>query len=139
ILYRRGDKIRVYEVCLFNVTPISLVIVDLYSFVETVAAGKSEAEVIEKIAIGRISILRAAAKTYQDVLIVSSRTQYEELLALLQSKQCATDLEDRRRFAAMAFDITAEYDTAIFDYFNTNEQLPVFRKSVSPARPLRYG
>jgi len=139
ILYRRGDKLHEEEASQFNVTPIDLVIVDLYPFVETVAAGKSEAEVIEKIDIGGISLIRAAAKNYQDVLIVSSRTQYEELLALLQSKQCATDLEDRRRFAAMAFDITAEYDTAIFDYFNTNEQLPVFRKSVSPARPLRYG
>lgn len=139
ILYRRGDNTHEEEASRFNVAPIDLVIVDLYPFVETVAAGKPEAEVIEKIDIGGISLIRAAAKNYHDVLIVSSRTQYDELLTLLKEKQCTTGLDDRRRFAAMAFDVTAAYDAAIFDYFNAREQLPVFRKSFGPARPLRYG
>ncbi|HEY8510630.1 MAG TPA: bifunctional phosphoribosylaminoimidazolecarboxamide formyltransferase/IMP cyclohydrolase [Cyclobacteriaceae bacterium] len=139
ILFRRGDEIHEEEASRFNVAPIDLVIVDLYPFTETVAAGKPEPDVIEKIDIGGISLIRAAAKNYQDVLIVSSRSQYDELLALLREKQCTTTLDDRRRFAAMAFDVTASYDTAIFDYFNTKEQLAVFRKSYSPARPLRYG
>lgn len=139
ILYRRGDSVHEEEANRFNVAPIDLVIVDLYPFTETVAAGKPEADVIEKIDIGGISLIRAAAKNYHDVLIVSSRTQYDELLALLKAKQCTTDLDDRRRFAAMAFDVTAAYDAAIFEYFNTREQLPVFRKSFSPGRQLRYG
>src|SRR5690606_3743607 len=127
------------EASRFNVAPIDLVIVDLYPFTETVAAGKPEPDVIEKIDIGGISLIRAAAKNYQDVLIVSSRSQYDELLALLWEKQCTTTFDDRRGFAAMAFDVTASHDTAIFDYFNSKEQLAVFRKSYSPARPLRYG
>src|SRR5690606_33606926 len=139
ILYRRGDNTHEEEASRFNVAPIDLVIVDLYPFVETVAAGKPEAEVIEKIDIGGISLIRAAAKNYHDVLIVSSRTLYDVLLTLLKEKQCTTGLDDRRRFAAMAFDVTAAYDAAIFDYFNAREQLPVFRKSFGPARPLRYG
>src|SRR5690606_33599571 len=114
ILFRRGDEIHEEEASRFNVAPIDLVIVDLYPFTETVAAGKPEPDVIEKIDIGGISLIRAAAKNYQDVLIVSSRSQYDELLALLREKQCTTTLDDRRRFAAMAFDVTASYDTAIF-------------------------
>lgn len=139
ILYRRGDKVHEDEAARFNVAPIDLVIVDLYPFSETVAAGKPEPDVIEKIDIGGISLIRAAAKNYQDVLIVSSRTQYDELLDLLKTKQCTTTIDDRRRFAAMAFDVTAAYDAAIFEYFNTKEQLPVFRKSFGPGRQLRYG
>jgi phosphoribosylaminoimidazolecarboxamide formyltransferase/IMP cyclohydrolase len=123
----------------FKITPIDLVIVDLYPFEETVAKGGNEEEIIEKIDIGGISLIRGAAKNYNDVLIVASRSQYGELLDLLQSKNGSSDLSDRRRFAAKAFDVTSHYDTAIFNYFNTEFQIPTFKKSIQGGRTLRYG
>src|SRR5690606_13038846 len=128
ILFRREDSGHVAEAGKFNIAPIDLVIVDLYPFEETVAGGGTAEEIIEKIDIGGISLIRAAAKNYRDVLIVSSRAQYADLLSLLSQKQCSSDLEDRRTFAARAFDVSAHYDSAIFDYFNHQEGLAVFRK-----------
>ena len=139
ILFRRDDSAHAAEARAFKVEPIDLVIVDLYPFEETVAAGGVEQEIIEKIDIGGISLIRAAAKNFQDVLIVSSRTQYDSLLRLLEAKNCSSDLEDRRRFAVLAFDTSSHYDTAIFNYFNQREKLPVFRKEYRPGRQLRYG
>ena len=139
ILYRRndnGDKKQAEE---YNIAALDLVIVDLYPFEETVASGGSEKEVIEKIDIGGISLIRAAAKNFNDVLIVASRDQYADLLHLLESKQCASDLDDRRKFAAHAFDISSHYDTAIFHYFNQSAGLPRFKKSYREERTLRYG
>ena len=116
-----------------------MVIVDLYPFEETVAKGGSEEEIIEKIDIGGISLIRAAAKNFKDVIIVASRNQYEEVYQLLESKNCSTDLIDRKKFAAMAFDVTSHYDSAIFNYFNHEFQIPSYKKSIQQGRTLRYG
>jgi phosphoribosylaminoimidazolecarboxamide formyltransferase/IMP cyclohydrolase len=94
------------------------VVVDLYPFEETVASGAEEADVIEKIDIGGISLLRAAAKNFRDVLVISSRDQYAAVTELLTAKNGTTDLEDRRHYAAAAFATTSHYDTEIFQYLS---------------------
>lgn len=139
ILYRREDSVDVHQAKEFAIGPLDLVIVDLYPFEETVAKGGSEEEIIEKIDIGGISLIRAAAKNFNDVLIVSSRDQYAELLSLLESGKCSSELKDRRKFAALAFDVTSHYDTAIFNYFNQDAALPSFKRSFRQGRKLRYG
>lgn len=139
ILYRRDDEGDVKQAKEFNIAPIDLVIVDLYPFEETVAKGGSEEDIIEKIDIGGISLIRGAAKNFNDVLIVASRNQYEALAQLLEAKKCSTDIEDRKKFAAMAFDVTSHYDSAIFNYFNQEFKFPSFKKSVQQGRTLRYG
>jgi phosphoribosylaminoimidazolecarboxamide formyltransferase/IMP cyclohydrolase len=139
ILYRRDDPSDLRQSEEFKITPIDLVIVDLYPFEETVAGGGNEEEIIEKIDIGGISLIRGAAKNYNDVLIVASRSQYGELLDLLQSKNGSSELSDRRLFAAKAFDVTSHYDAAIFNYFNREFQIPTFKKSIQGGRTLRYG
>jgi phosphoribosylaminoimidazolecarboxamide formyltransferase/IMP cyclohydrolase len=139
ILYRREDAGDFKQATEYKIAPIDLVIVDLYPFEETVAKGGSEEDIIEKIDIGGISLIRGAAKNFNDVLIVSSRSQYSALLDLLTSKNCSTDVEDRKRFAAMAFDVTSHYDSAIFSYFNNTYQFPSFKKSIQKGRTLRYG
>jgi phosphoribosylaminoimidazolecarboxamide formyltransferase/IMP cyclohydrolase len=139
ILFRRDDSGHAEQAKTFNIDPIDLVIVDLYPFEETVARGGSEEDIIEKIDIGGISLIRGAAKNYNDVLIVASRNQYGEVFQLLESKSCASDLSDRKKFAAMAFDVTSHYDSAIFNYFNQEFKLPSFKKSIQGGRTLRYG
>lgn len=139
ILYRRDEEVDLKQAKDFNIAPIDLVIVDLYPFEETVEKGGREADVVEKIDIGGISLIRAAAKNFNDVLVVASRNQYGELLQLLQAKKGITDLPDRKRFAALAFDVTSHYDTAIFNYFNQEFQIPSFKQSVQKGRILRYG
>ncbi len=139
ILYRREDKGDLQQAKEFNINAIDLVIVDLYPFEETVAKGGSEDDIIEKIDIGGIALIRGAAKNFSDVLIVSSRDQYGELRALLEEKKGSTSLDDRKRFAAMAFDVTSHYDSAIFSYFNQEFKLPRFKQSFSQGRVLRYG
>lgn len=139
ILFRRDDAGDQKQAKEFNIGPLDLVIVDLYPFEETVAGGGSEEDIIEKIDIGGISLIRAAAKNFNDVLIVASRNQYPELLSVLETKKCASDLADRKRFAALAFDVTSHYDSAIFRYFNKEQGLAVYKASYSRATPLRYG
>lgn len=139
ILFRRDESGDVKQAQEFKIAPIDLVIVDLYPFEETVAKGGSEEEIVEKIDIGGISLIRGAAKNFNDVLIVSARTQYHELLALLQTKNGSSDLADRKRFAAKAFDVTSHYDSAIFRYFNQEQQLPSFKSSFQQGKVLRYG
>lgn len=139
ILYRRDNLDDIKQAEEFKIGPIDLVIVDLYPFEETVSKGGSEEEIVEKIDIGGISLIRGAAKNFKDVLIVSSRNQYGELLSLLQSKYCSTDLQDRKKFAAMSFDVTSHYDAAIFQYFNHEFDLPSFKKSLQQGKTLRYG
>ena len=139
ILFRRDDTGDVKQASEFKIAPIDLVIVDLYPFEETVAKGGSEEDIVEKIDIGGISLIRGAAKNFNDVLIVSARTQYHELLALLQTKNGSSDLADRKRFAAKAFDVTSHYDSAIFRYFNQEQQLPSFKSSFQQGKVLRYG
>lgn len=139
ILYRRdheGDQSQAAE---FEIPSIDLVIVDLYPFEETVASGAAEQDIVEKIDIGGISLIRAAAKNFKDVLIVSSREQYPALESLLREKECATDLSDRRKYAAESFDISSHYDSAIFNYFNQEEGLDKFKVSERTGKQLRYG
>jgi phosphoribosylaminoimidazolecarboxamide formyltransferase/IMP cyclohydrolase len=139
ILSRRelaGDAAQLEQ---YGIPEIDLVIVDLYPFEATVASGASEGEIIEKIDIGGISLIRAGAKNHKDVVIVGSQGQYGELLELLREQDCATTLEQRRRFAALAFGVSSHYDSAIFNWFNTAEQIPAFRASYDGGRSLRYG
>jgi phosphoribosylaminoimidazolecarboxamide formyltransferase/IMP cyclohydrolase len=139
ILYRREDAGDVRQAAEFKVDAIDLVIVDLYPFEETVARGGAEEDIIEKIDIGGISLIRGAAKNFNDVIIISSRQQYADLLQLVQEKKCSSDLSDRKRFAALAFDVTSHYDTAIFQHFNREFQIPSFKRSFQKGRTLRYG
>lgn len=117
ILYRRDDAGDLAQATQFNIPSIDLVVVDLYPFEETVASGASAEDIIEKIDIGGISLIRAGAKNFQDSLIVSSRNQYADVLNILTEKDGATDLSDRRRYAQEAFATTSHYDTAINQWF----------------------
>jgi phosphoribosylaminoimidazolecarboxamide formyltransferase/IMP cyclohydrolase len=139
ILARRENKEDAEQLSLYNIPEIDLVIVDLYPFEETVASVSDEDEIIEKIDIGGISLIRAGAKNFNDVLIVSGRNQYPALLNLLNTGNGETSLADRKHFAAEAFKITSHYDTAIFEYFNRDAKIPVFRKSINTSAGLRYG
>jgi phosphoribosylaminoimidazolecarboxamide formyltransferase / IMP cyclohydrolase len=141
ILHRRHEAGDLQEAEQHGIPPIDLVIVDLYPFEETVASGAPEQDVIEKIDIGGISLLRAAAKNFRDVLVVSSRDQYAAVTELLQAKGCTTNLEDRRHYAAAAFEATSHYDTQIFRYMAQGTELSgaALKLSEKPATPLRYG
>ena len=139
ILNRRSHENDQKQIQEFEIPEIDLVIVDLYPFEETVASGAPEQDIIEKIDIGGISLIRAAAKNFKDVLIVSSREQYSDVLNVLEEKEGETELVDRRRFAAQAFDISSNYDTAIFNYFNQEEDLERFKASERESKVLRYG
>ena len=117
ILARRdneGDQEQMKE---FEIPSIDLVIVDLYPFEQTVASGASDADIIEKIDIGGISLIRAGAKNFKDVVIVPSKAEYSVLLDILKQKGAETDIEDRKMFAERAFDVSSHYDTAIHAWF----------------------
>lgn len=139
ILGRRELDTDVAQMEQHEIPTIDLVIVDLYPFEETLASGASEEDIIEKIDIGGISLIRAAAKNYNDVVIVSSRNDYASLLNLLNEKNGFSDLSDRKTFAAKAFAMSSHYDSAIFNYFNSTEQLPVLKSSFNNGSTLRYG
>lgn len=139
ILYRRDNSSDLAQAKEHAIGPLDLVIVDLYPFEATVASGAAEGDVIEKIDIGGISLIRAGAKNFNDCLIVSSRNQYTELLQVLENSKGAPTLADRKRFAAMAFDVTSHYDSAIFNYFNEEQKIDSFKTSVQKGRSLRYG
>jgi phosphoribosylaminoimidazolecarboxamide formyltransferase/IMP cyclohydrolase len=139
ILARRGNAEDMEQVKKYNIPEIDLVIVDLYPFEQTVADTTDEDEIIEKIDIGGISLIRAAAKNFNDVMVVSGREQYPELLALLKEKKGVTTLQERKLYAAKAFKTSSNYDTAIFRYFNREAGIPAFRESIDTAYPLRYG
>ncbi|ELR72646.1 Phosphoribosylaminoimidazolecarboxamide formyltransferase [Fulvivirga imtechensis AK7] len=139
ILHRRELDADVQQAGQYEIPSIDLVIVDLYPFEETVASGAEEQDIIEKIDIGGISLIRAAAKNFKDVLIVSSREQYGAIENILKDKGCATDLSDRKLFAAKAFDISSHYDSAIFNYFNQNDEVSSFKQSIRHKQVLRYG
>ncbi|MDR3180529.1 MAG: bifunctional phosphoribosylaminoimidazolecarboxamide formyltransferase/IMP cyclohydrolase [Prevotellaceae bacterium] len=134
--YREEDMAQLAQ---YHIHPFDLVIVDLYPFEGAVRERKSEQEIIEKIDVGGVSLIRAAAKNYEEVLVVSSRNQYGELLELLKTKKGETNLTDRKRFAAKAFQVSSHYDTLIFNYFNETENLPVFQQHITDHKPLRYG
>lgn len=139
ILGRRDLPQDQQEMQQYHIPEFDLVMVDLYPFEKTVADGHQEADIIEKIDIGGISLIRAAAKNFNDVLIVPAAAHYQELISILKTKGAETDLEDRRRFATYAFAVSSHYDTAIFNYFNQTQQLPVFKQSFIESQTLRYG
>jgi phosphoribosylaminoimidazolecarboxamide formyltransferase/IMP cyclohydrolase len=137
ILHRRHEPGDLAQAQQHGIPPIDLVVVDLYPFEETVASGAPEADVIEKIDIGGIALLRAAAKNYRDVLVVSSRDQYEAVTELLEKTNGQPTLEDRRQYAAAAFAATSHYDTEIFKYVSQGTSLE--GGSQGPSSVLRYG
>lgn len=139
ILYRREDQGDLSQAEEFEIPAIDLVIVDLYPFEETVASGAAEQDIIEKIDIGGISLIRAAAKNFKDVTIIASRDQYGELEERLKNNGGGTTLADRKYFAAKAFQVSSHYDTHIFNYFNQNEEIPALKVSENNAKALRYG
>ncbi|PGH37958.1 MAG: bifunctional phosphoribosylaminoimidazolecarboxamide formyltransferase/IMP cyclohydrolase PurH [Candidatus Nephrothrix sp. EaCA] len=138
ILQRRNESQDASEAAQYKISAIDMVIVDLYPFEETAAKGGSQEEIIEKIDIGGISLIRAAAKNFNDVFVVSSSAQYEKALSVLQTKE-GTELSDRLYFAALAFDVSSHYDTAIFSYLKKDQNITRFKVSAGAHRTLRYG
>ena len=138
ILSRRDLSTDNEQLEAYEIPEIDLVIVDLYPFEATVAAGADEPTTIEKIDIGGISLIRAAAKNFKDVVIVASQEQYEPLLSLLNEKGAQTTVEERRWFAKEAFAVSSNYDSAIFNYFDGNEKSS-FRFAENNQKVLRYG
>jgi phosphoribosylaminoimidazolecarboxamide formyltransferase/IMP cyclohydrolase len=138
ILSRREFDSDVAQLEEYDIPEIDLVIVDLYPFEDTVASGAEHADIIEKIDIGGISLIRAAAKNYKDVVIIPSRDQYLPFLNVLTKKQGATSIEDRKSFAKDAFNVSSHYDTHIFNYFR-GEDDSVLKQSIQESSVLRYG
>ena len=139
ILNRQNNETDSEEMAKFQIPQIDAVIVDLYPFEKTVASNASEADIIEKIDIGGIALIRAAAKNFEDTVCVSSMEDYAEFLKLISENNGALTLEDRKRFAAKSFLVSSHYDTAIFNYFNATEKLPVLKLSETKGQELRYG
>lgn len=137
ILNRQDHEGDVAEMESFEIPQLDLVIVDLYPFEKTVASGAPEQDIIEKIDIGGISLIRAAAKNFKDTVIVSSMEQYDAFLSMITEGNGSTSLAQRKKLAAKAFNISSHYDTAIFNYFNEDET--VYKASEQQAKTLRYG
>ncbi len=138
ILCRRENGIDIEQISEYEIPEIDLVIVDLYPFEETVALGADEQSIIEKIDIGGISLIRAAAKNFKDVVIIASQTQYEPFLDLIEEKGAQTTIEDRKWFAKEAFAVSSGYDSAIFNWFDAEEG-SYLRYTENNAKHLRYG
>ncbi len=138
ILYRRDETGDLDQVAQYDIPTIDLVIVDLYPFAQTVASGASEQDIIEKIDIGGISLIRAAAKNFNDVIIVASQAQYQPLLDVITENGASTTLKERKFFAKEAFAVSSGYDSAIFNYFDANDG-SYFRAADDNAKVLRYG
>ncbi|GGD13925.1 bifunctional phosphoribosylaminoimidazolecarboxamide formyltransferase/IMP cyclohydrolase [Hyunsoonleella pacifica] len=139
ILNRQNHDGDVAELAEYEIPQIDVVIVDLYPFEKTVASGASNQDIIEKIDIGGISLIRAAAKNYADVICISSVDDYNEFLELISINNGTISEEDRKRFAAKAFNVSSHYDTAIFNYFNQNNKETVLKLSETKGKVLRYG
>lgn len=139
ILNRREHNGDVAEIAEYEIPEIDLVIVDLYPFEATVASGASDEDIIEKIDIGGISLIRAAAKNFNDVVIIASKADYTPLLNILEEKNGETEIEDRKLFAGKAFNVSSGYDSAIFNYFNKNNEIPSIKLSHNGGETLRYG
>jgi phosphoribosylaminoimidazolecarboxamide formyltransferase/IMP cyclohydrolase len=137
ILNRQDHKGDVAEMKEYNIPQLDLVIVDLYPFEKTVASGASEEEIVEKIDIGGISLIRASAKNFKDTFTVSSMEQYDDFLEILSEGKGETSMKQRKKFASKSFNISSHYDTAIFNYFNEDEV--VFKASETTSKVLRYG
>ncbi len=138
ILSRRDHEEDQAQTAAYEIPDLDLVIVDLYPFEATVASGASHTDIIEKIDIGGISLIRAAAKNYNDVVIIPSQKQYESFLSIITASHEGTSLEERKVFATYAFEVSSHYDTHIFNYFNQGQR-DVFKASISDATVLRYG
>lgn len=139
ILGRRELQEDLDQLGQYDIPQLDIVVVDLYPFEKTVAEGASQQAIIEKIDIGGISLIRAAAKNYKDVLCVASMEDYAPLLSLLEAKGGQTDLEDRQEFATRAFQVSSHYDAAIFNYFNRSGASRALKISEPEGRVLRYG
>ena len=139
ILNRRDNTTDCQQVQQYAIPSIDLVIVDLYPFVDTVASGASDAEIIEKIDIGGISLIRAAAKNYNDVIIVASKAQYAPLAQLLKENGAKSNIEQRRWFAKEAFAVSSSYDSSIFSYFDGEEKPSALRIAIDDSKIMRYG
>ncbi|MEI7725444.1 MAG: bifunctional phosphoribosylaminoimidazolecarboxamide formyltransferase/IMP cyclohydrolase [Bacteroidota bacterium] len=139
ILWRRDQLSDVGDIEKYEIPSVDLVIVDLYPFEQTVASTSNEAEIIEKIDIGGISLIRAAAKNFAHVVVVPSAGSYQMLLDILSKNNGYTTLSDRRFFAAQAFNISSHYDTEIFNYFNRRESIQAFKQSILTPYAMRYG
>ena len=139
ILWRRNQLSDADDVEKYEIPSVDLVVVDLYPFEKTVATTNNEEEIIEKIDIGGISLIRAAAKNYAHVAIVPSADSYEPFLDILATNNGTTSLSNRRQFAARAFNISSHYDSEIFNYFNRKELIPSFKTSILTSVPMRYG
>ncbi len=139
ILARRENKQDLEQLVQYEIPEIDLVIVDLYPFEETVKSTKEEQAIIEKIDIGGVSLIRAAGKNYKDVVIVASKDQYAALEQVLVEGKGTTSLEQRRNFAAKAFEVCAHYDVAIAGYFLQNQEKDYFQLSAPQGQVLRYG
>ena len=139
ILSRRDNESDCQQVAQYEIPDIDLVIVDLYPFVDTVASGACDADIIEKIDIGGISLIRAAAKNHKDVIIVASKAQYATLAQLLKENGAQSTLEQRRWFAKEAFAVSSSYDSSIFSYFDGEETPSALRVAIDDAKVMRYG
>ena len=140
ILNRRDDEGDRKQAAEFEIPSIDLVIVDLYPFEATVASGASDEDIIEKIDIGGISLIRAAAKNWRDVIIVASKSQYAPLRDMLAAQGAESTAEQRRWFAKEAFAVSSSYDSAIFNYFDRQGEVPsALRVAVDGIKPMRYG
>ena len=139
ILNRQDNPSDVEQMVAFDIPQIDLVIVDLYPFEKTVASGASEADIIEKIDIGGISLIRAAAKNFKDTVIVPSVEEYSQFLTFYTEHNGATTIENRRLLASKAFNVSSHYDSAIFNYFNQVHEEPVLKISETNGNVLRYG
>lgn len=139
ILGRRSLDTDVAQLESYDIPSIDLVVVDLYPFEATVRSGASESEIIEKIDIGGISLIRAAAKNFADVVIIPGMNHYSELLEIITTGECNTTLEQRKRLAAAAFAVSSHYDSAIYCHFSKDEEAPALKISEAQVQPLRYG
>lgn len=139
ILARRENQDDLSQLNRYQIPEIDLVVVDLYPFEETVASNADESAIIEKIDIGGVTLIRAAAKNFRDVAIVSSRYQYQDFIRLYKANNGSTTLAERKHLAKQAFNMSSHYDTAIFEYFSEAITPEAFKQSVQHAKTLRYG
>ncbi|UOB18708.1 bifunctional phosphoribosylaminoimidazolecarboxamide formyltransferase/IMP cyclohydrolase [Abyssalbus ytuae] len=139
ILNRQDNESDIAELQQFEIPQLDIVIVDLYPFEKTVASGASQQDIIEKIDIGGISLIRAAAKNYKDVMCVASVEDYKDFYEILEKGKGQTTLEERKLFAAKAFNVSSHYDSAIFSYFNIESEVSALKLSENKGQQLRYG
>jgi phosphoribosylaminoimidazolecarboxamide formyltransferase/IMP cyclohydrolase len=138
ILSRRDHEQDQIQTAEYEIPDLDVVIVDLYPFEATVASGADHADIIEKIDIGGISLIRAAAKNYKDVVIIPSKNQYADFLKIITTSDEGSSMDERKDFASAAFEVSSHYDTHIFNYFNQGEK-DIFKASISESSILRYG